>query len=54
MLNNSNNIDILQVHQRADECILALNVLTDLDKGVTILNQLGGNYNLKLFKVSML
>lgn len=39
-----------QVHQRADECILALNVLTDLDKGVTILNQLGGNYNLKLFK----
>lgn len=39
-----------QVHQRSEECILALDVLTDLNKGATILNQLGGNYNLKLFK----
>ncbi|XP_071143218.1 platelet-activating factor acetylhydrolase-like [Mytilus edulis] len=39
-----------QVYTRAEECTRALNVLTDLDNGVTILNQLGGNFNLKLFK----
>lgn len=41
------------MYTRAEECTRALNVLTDLDNGVTILNQLGGNFNLKLFKVSI-
>lgn len=39
-----------QVHQRADECSRLLNVLTDIDTGISVRNVLGFQFNLKQFK----
>lgn len=39
-----------QVRQRADECSRLLDVLTNIDKGISVRNCLGFHFNLKQFK----